>query len=154
VGVDGSTGSQRALEWAIRAAVTRDAPLRVVTVWACDALGLSPMATRTPERARSRARGVQDTLITRALSRTPRPHPQLETDLLEGDPASLLVEISCGADLLVLGSRSDESGQPDLLGSVADVCVRHADCPVVVVPCSEPAIVHDGRLGRAIGFGG
>ena len=50
-----------------------------------------------------------------------------------GRPAEVLVEASHGADLLVVGSPGHSALADLVLGSVSEHCVRHADCPVVVV---------------------
>jgi len=41
-------------------------------------------------------------------------------------------------DLLVIGARGRGVLAALLLGSVASYCVRHAPCPVLVVPASSP----------------
>ncbi len=53
--------------------------------------------------------------------------------VVEGSPARTLLEISKGADLLVLGSRGHGPFVGMLLGSVSEYCAAHATCPVVVV---------------------
>jgi nucleotide-binding universal stress UspA family protein len=53
--------------------------------------------------------------------------------ILVGPPASLLVDASSAADLLVVGSRGRGAAGNVLLGSVALHCVTHAHCPAVVV---------------------
>ena len=53
--------------------------------------------------------------------------------VVEGSPARSLLDISKGADLLVLGSRGHGPFVGMLLGSVSEYCAAHATCPVVVV---------------------
>jgi nucleotide-binding universal stress UspA family protein len=53
----------------------------------------------------------------------------IERVVVEGAPGAVLVEESRGADLLVVGSRS----QADFPGSVSQQCAHHAECPVVIV---------------------
>jgi nucleotide-binding universal stress UspA family protein len=50
---------------------------------------------------------------------------------------SALVDASRAADLLVVGSRGRGAVAARVLGSVSQGCVRHARCPVVVVPGGE-----------------
>jgi Universal stress protein family len=69
----------------------------------------------------------------------------LTMDLVQADPASALIERSADGDLLVLGSRGVGAAQDEVLGSVADACLRHGNCPVVVVP-ADPALDLPGPL--------
>jgi hypothetical protein len=56
--------------------------------------------------------------------------------LRNGDPATVLVDASRESDLLVLGSRGYGPVRAVLLGGVSQAVIRHATCPVVVVPRS------------------
>jgi nucleotide-binding universal stress UspA family protein len=56
-----------------------------------------------------------------------------------GDPADELVAISEGLDVLVTGSRDQGALKRLVLGSVSTHVVRHARCPVVVVPVGTRA---------------
>ncbi len=58
----------------------------------------------------------------------------VETVLLAGDPADMLVERSEGLDMLVTGSRGYGPLRAVLLGGVSGRLVREAHCPVIVVP--------------------
>lgn len=58
----------------------------------------------------------------------------IEHETVRGDPASLLIERSGELDLLVLGSRAYGPLRHALLGSVSAQAMRHAHCPVLVVP--------------------
>ena len=58
---------------------------------------------------------------------------QIETIAVEGQPAKVLVEVTKGADLLVVGSRGLGGFRELLLGSVSQQCTQHATCPVVIV---------------------
>lgn len=69
-------------------------------------------------------------------------HPGVEVSavVLEGHPATRLIEASVGAELLVVGSRGHGAFAGMVLGSVSEHCVAHASCPVVVVRHSaQPA---------------
>jgi nucleotide-binding universal stress UspA family protein len=47
--------------------------------------------------------------------------------------AEVLVTVSCGANLLVVGSRGRGAFADMLLGSASLHCAQNADCPVVIV---------------------
>jgi nucleotide-binding universal stress UspA family protein len=53
--------------------------------------------------------------------------------VLAGNAASVLLDESDGADLLVVGSRGHGGFVGALLGSTGQHCVHHATCPVVVI---------------------
>lgn len=136
VGVDGSQGSARALAWALREARDRRAAVRVVTAWAWGGSGGGPGSGVSMARV---ARQNQEALVRAVLARFPGALPQLSAELVEGDPASTLIERSRDGDLLVLGSSGLGSAAATAeVGSVADVCLRHGNCPVVVVPAEAP----------------
>lgn len=134
VGVDDTGSGTQALAWALREAMVRRAPVRVVTVW-------SRQARPAPRGARPAGlvRQVQEMLVARALADFGTPAPQVSAEVAEGDPASRLIESSGSADLLVLGAGSGEAVRARSNASVTDVCTRYAGCPVVIVPGRHPA---------------
>jgi nucleotide-binding universal stress UspA family protein len=150
VGVDGSDGSARALAWALREARDRQAAVRVVTAWAWG--GAS--GTTGVSIARQ-ARQNQEALVRAVQARFPGTLPPLCTELVQGDPASALIERSRDGDLLVLGCRGMGGAADAIVGSVADACLRHCSCPVVVVPSDPPLGVpeQDRGAGERAGIG-
>jgi nucleotide-binding universal stress UspA family protein len=54
-------------------------------------------------------------------------------DVLQGDPAAILVSTSRQAALLVLGAAAADAGNEDG-GPVGRYCIRHARPPVITVP--------------------
>jgi nucleotide-binding universal stress UspA family protein len=58
----------------------------------------------------------------------------VEAEALVGDPAEVLVDVSRGVDLLVLGSRGYGPLRAVLLGSVSQRVTAEAQCPVSVLP--------------------
>ena len=64
----------------------------------------------------------------------------VERRVVEGPAATVLVDESRQADLLVVGSRGYGGFAGLLLGSVSQQCAHHAACPVVIVrPLAEEA---------------
>jgi universal stress protein A len=63
------------------------------------------------------------------------PNVQVESRLVEREPASAIVEIAqeLGADMIVIGSHGRTGLSRLLLGSVAEHVVRSATCPVLTV---------------------
>jgi nucleotide-binding universal stress UspA family protein len=140
VGVDGSTHSERALEWAVREAALRQVPLTVVTVHQPVVLAyfgsviVYPEDQSLPGQLRKAAREQVDQVIDRLGDGAP---PQVNVDALAGSPAGELLRAAEGAELLVVGSRGAGGFARLVLGSVSSQVVHHADCPVVVIPAAD-----------------
>jgi nucleotide-binding universal stress UspA family protein len=96
------------------------------------AAGFAPPVDATAHEAFERsARAVAEEAV--GAARTSRPTVDAETAVVEGQPASVLVEQAADADLLVVGSRGLGGFGSLLLGSVGHAVVQHAACPVVIV---------------------
>jgi nucleotide-binding universal stress UspA family protein len=136
VGVDGSTGSQQALEWAAREAGVLHAPLTVVTVnpvMASPWTG-SPITSPSDAERQEHARGVAEEGAAKATSQLDAQPASVTVQAYSGFPAQVLITASRDASLLVVGSRGAGGFAALLLGSVTGQVVSHASCPVVVVP--------------------
>jgi nucleotide-binding universal stress UspA family protein len=59
---------------------------------------------------------------------------RIERRVREDRAAAALLEASCVASMVVVGSRGRRPVSSTLLGSVSDQVSHHATCPVVVVP--------------------
>jgi nucleotide-binding universal stress UspA family protein len=130
-GVDGSEAGQRAVQWAVEEADRRGCRLRAVTVWSWDGLE-SEMATSSPTEARKRAADLQDKVLTAALGE--RREPVVERQILEGRPSEQLCMAALDAEMIVLGSHGHGSFHDALVGSTSQHVIRHAPCPVVILP--------------------
>jgi nucleotide-binding universal stress UspA family protein len=127
---DGSPESHLALEWAERLARAGNNQLRVITVHSPLVFGglgfasesVDPLLRRDLEREQSAAIAGYDGPV--------------EAIVPDGDPARTLVEASQQADILVMGSRGYGPLRAALLGGVSHYVVRHAACPVVILPRS------------------
>ncbi len=133
VGVDGTAASQQALVFAIREACLRGSPVEVVTAWTWSSV-YEPVATlESSADARDQAQRLQDEAVTEALSAA-GVTPVVSRQVVRGDPAQVLIEAARGAAYLVVGSAHKGVLKRAILGSVSEQCVRHADCPVMVIP--------------------
>jgi nucleotide-binding universal stress UspA family protein len=135
VGVDGSAGAARALDWALAEAALRGVVLRAV--YAYDPAEVH--AGETPPanvEYRQRAERRLDETVDAALARAEVPADVKREVIAMTDrgPAPVLVAAARTADLLVVGSRGLGGFMGLLLGSVSEQCVAQARCPVVVVP--------------------
>jgi len=140
VGIDGSTHSERALDWAVREAAIRQVPLRVITVfrraishWGAGAID-DPQDKEVLVQARQAAQDATD----KALAHAGDPRPTSVTvEAFGGVPAEELVKASKDADLIVVGSRGTGGFARLHLGSVGSQVVHHAHCPIVIIPAGD-----------------
>jgi nucleotide-binding universal stress UspA family protein len=140
VGVDGSGHSRRALDWAIREAAIRHAPLTVVTVqqamrsfWAGPML--YPEDTELADNARKLAQEETDEALGE-LAEDARP-PKVTVLGVPGFPAEEILAVATDADMIVVGSRGAGGFKKLLMGSVASQVTHHAHVPVVVIPAEN-----------------
>jgi nucleotide-binding universal stress UspA family protein len=137
VAVDGSAGSDHALDWALTAARLRGAPLRIAHVRQY-AMPLADGPYMPTIDHRADADPVAERVRASLAGRTDL--PPLEIEVVEGTPGRDIPRLGDGAQLLVLGSRGRGGFASLLLGSNGLACAREAACPVVVVrPGDEPA---------------
>lgn len=139
VGVDGSAGGRRALEWAVHLAVATNATIEVVSAWSWDGAAFKPGMTGGPEVERNYVAERQQLDIDEVLNNLDGPAPAVAQRLVEGDASKVLVAAARQSDLLVLGSHGRGHLHSALLGSVSESCVRHGSTPVVVVPTHDRA---------------
>lgn len=133
VGVDESDFSRHALEWAIKEAELRKAPVDVVYTWTdvnwtMAGGGLYPVISN--EETEERAYAMLEAEIEKASQGN---DVQITPHVEQGTAAERLIALSDDADLLVVGSRGRGGFKGLLLGSVSQQVVAHAHCPVVVV---------------------
>jgi nucleotide-binding universal stress UspA family protein len=137
VGVDGSASARRALDWAMREAAVRRAPLTVVAVHEVT----KSYWGRTPVTGPADASMLAD-LRQAAAAMT----QAAESELGDVRPASVNLHVVSGfvvkelldagqdADLIVIGSRGERGLTRLVMGSVSNEVVQHAACPVTIVP--------------------
>jgi len=136
VGIDGSSHSVRALEWALNEAASRHARLTVLTVHSVAVSGWSGNPILLPGDAedQEKARQAAEELTLKAASQLGEAKPASVTvRAIIGFPAEELIKASGDADLLVVGSRGAGGFTKLIVGSVSSQVVHHATCPVVVV---------------------
>jgi len=128
VGVDGSPSSLRAVRWAAQQAKVTGATIRAVSSWRWpNYITRLPPGVDLPkdtgitldEVLDEALAGFEDVSVTRHV--------------IEGPPGPALLSQAQDATLLVVGASGRAAFPGMLLGSVAEHCVRHGSCPVVVV---------------------
>jgi nucleotide-binding universal stress UspA family protein len=137
VGVDGSPGAHRALDWAMKQAAGQHAQLTVVTVHAVPINGWTGhpdiLGADVPELEKTRR--ATEEAVSKAAAQLGESRPSSVTiHAVNGFPAEELINASRDADLLVVGSRGAGGFTRLMMGSISNQVVHHAHCPVVVVP--------------------
>lgn len=131
---DGSEGSERARDEAIELASDQDATLHVIHVVDVVSPALS-LHEVIAEEMTDRGRALVDAVAMRARDRS----VTVETAVVEGDPATEIVEYVSAADVDVVVMPTH--GRPDLartiVGSVTDKLIRTSPVPVIVVRLNE-----------------
>jgi nucleotide-binding universal stress UspA family protein len=141
VGIDHSSEAKAALRFAFEEARLRGAKLRAVH--AIDSFRAYPSLAGGSYSSLAVDVGADhraaEELIESMIKEVEgeRDDVEIETRVVEGVPAAVLVEESRGANLLVVGSRGRGGFAGLLLGSVSQQCAHHAECPVVIVRASE-----------------
>lgn len=135
VGVDGSTSSIEALQWAIRQAELTEATVEAVIAWhfppALGGYAWPPVAiTETADFAGAAEKVLADAVAS-AVGDGAR--GRITEVVRQGSAAQVLIDQANGADLLVMGSRGHGGFTEALLGSVSQHCVHHSRCPVVII---------------------
>jgi nucleotide-binding universal stress UspA family protein len=132
VGIDGTTHSDAALEWAVRYAATHRRPLLLVHAAGVPTVYES-FAGPTENRKELRIAGRRTT--DRALGLVTLQAPELEVriHMALGSPKDVISGSLEGAHMLVLGSRGRGSLASFVLGSVSRGLSSHAPCPVAII---------------------
>jgi nucleotide-binding universal stress UspA family protein len=129
VGVDGSDPSIEALRYAATMAKLLSSSVTAITCWryppAYD--NFVPLQWSPEDDAEQ----VLKEAVATAFGDTPP--AGLRTIVRQGQPASVLIDESADADMLVVGSRGLGGFAGLLLGSVSAAAAAHARCPVLVL---------------------
>jgi len=144
VGVDGSPASKHALRWAARQAQLTGAMLEAVMTWEApvtpygiwDGYDNGLQTQKALEEVVHEVLGGTEVLINGVGEIDGL---KVVATAVPGRPATVLLEESEGAELLVIGSRGLGAFAGMFLGSVSEHCIAHAPCPVVVVRHSSEA---------------
>lgn len=136
VGVDGSRLSIEALWKARRLAAVLGCSLEVVTVWEYS-ISLAPPVPSEVWSPQTQASQTLAEAVEEAFG-DDLP-PDLKQTPLVGLPVELLIEVSRGAEMLVVGNRGRGGFAGLLLGSVSSTLAAHAHCPVLIVHRGESA---------------
>ena len=144
VGIDGSTDSLHALDWAANEAAEHDWPIRLVHAYQPVIAAMPAVAVQLPEATEESER-----ILEHARQWVSSDHPDLSVSSMsvEGPAPRVLLEASKRARLLVVGREGLGRFAELALGSVSLACASRSDTPVAVIPSSwEPPAQPYGRV--------
>jgi nucleotide-binding universal stress UspA family protein len=136
VGVDGSEHSQQVLEWAMKEAELKQAPLTVLAVHqvAESYWTRSPIVYPADLPEQEKCRQAAEEAVSQAADRLGAAPASVTVRAVSGLPAQVLIDASKDADLVVIGRRGGGGFAGLMMGSVSSQVSHHAACPVVVIP--------------------
>lgn len=159
VGVDGSRFGVEALRWALAEAERRDCGVRALLVAHTAPVAAAGRPTivglATTLAGQPGQEYVTELLgVVRAVLGD-HDDPRLSAEVVRGGPPEVLCTASAEAQLLVLGSHGRGQFADAVLGSVAQYCVRHATCPVVIIPArlAEQPVPEQAGTAEPMAYG-
>lgn len=141
IGVDGSSASRMAVQWAAREAAMRNVTLSLIHVifaqsWGPALFGKRPAVAPELNQQQQEVgqKWIADAIevVEDSLEREAR--PRINSEVLLARPVPTLVDLSEQAQMIVVGCRVQGLLDRVLLGSVSTGLVHHAHCPVAVIP--------------------
>ncbi|WP_406277027.1 universal stress protein [Nocardia sp. NBC_00881] len=153
VGVDGSPASLAAIRWAAATAARREAPLHLVhaiavPVHAVPLIGSLLFDISTYRKIGESALGHGRSIVGELDDF------HVETFLDLPSPVAALAARSATAQLLVIGARGLDALERVLFGSVGVGLMKHADCPVAVIPAVAETVPHTSYAPVLVGVDG
>ncbi|MGA7055725.1 MAG: universal stress protein [Mycobacterium sp.] len=148
VGIDGSSSSRRAVQWAAHEARMRNVPLTLVHVVVTPSWGPAPWllsneplpipAEEDPALENSGRKIIADAIKIAGATAPGTGCPEIKSELFFSVPVPTLVDLSKQAQMVVVGRRGQHRLRGVLLGSVSTGLIHHAHCPVAVIGDAAP----------------
>ena len=164
VGVDGSSVSKLAVDWAARDAAMRNIALTMVNVQDPPMLLTNPtpftfgggmsMAPGYREWQQDAGREILNDAFKTVRDATKGSPIEVTSEMVNGPAVRTLVNLSKEAQLVVVGSRGRGALARVLLGSVSTGLVHHAHCPVAVIHDQYPLTAHPSEAPVVVGIDG
>jgi nucleotide-binding universal stress UspA family protein len=153
VGVDDGPAAAAAVRWAAEQSQLTGVPLCVLHAWqlgtfesAVIAAGSGNAELFEAAGANARARATQ--WVHDALGAPGNKLPW-RLEVVEAAPGPALVAKSCGAHLLVIGTREHTNLRRAVFGSVSHYCLSHAEAPVVAISATGTSS-HGSSVSRDV----
>ena len=154
VGVDGSPASKVAVDWAARDAAMRGTTLGLVHVVSSVVAPLSqtPLPAGIGKWQQQKGRECLNEAL-RVVDEAAMGTVQAQSEMYYSATVPTLVDLSKGAELIVVGSRG-HGALGSLLGSVSAGVVQRAHCPVAVIHDEDPLMPHPAQAPVLVGIDG
>lgn len=152
IGVDGSEGAGRALQWAVEEGEVHDWPVTAVMAWGLLDQRVIGDGEFDPGYDAADAERALDSYIADALgpSKAATVRRRAVIDLA---PRALL-DAAADASLLVVGARGLGDVRGLLLGSVSQQCLHHSPCPIAIVGPDGPTVGGESPARVVVGVDG
>ncbi len=144
VGIDGSEAAIQAARWAVDEAVSREIPLRLVQVIP-EQVEPAPLASVGNVGMEREYAETALRIASAAVEATGKP-VKVETGILRGDPAAMLIAESRDAEMVCVGSVGIGRFARAFLGSTAAELAEAAHCPVAIIRTQQSQLKHDSAL--------
>lgn len=144
VGIDGSEAAIQAARWAVDEAVSREIPLRLVQVIP-EQVEPAPLASVGTVGMEREYAETALRIASAAVEATGKP-VKVETAILRGDPAAMLIAESRDAEMVCVGSVGIGRFARAFLGSTAAELAEAAHCPVAIIRTQQSQLKHDSAL--------
>lgn len=158
VGVDGSSPSLAAVDWAAREALGRNLPLTIVHVMQATTVQMWPDVPMPDELGvrfeKSGQAILQHALVAAQDATGGSAAIEVDTELVSAAVLPALIHWSKGAEMIVVGCRGLGAIGRRLLGSVSAGLIRHAYCPVAILHDEDPSMPTPASAPVVVGIDG
>ena len=134
VGVDGSSPSLHALDWAAAQALRLGWSLHVVCSYSLPSFTAASLDGGYAALDDTAILDGAKSVLEEAKVRAEATGVAVTASVTTGDPAGVLVDLSRDHGLVVVGTRGHGGFAGRLLGTVSSALPAHSHCPTVVVP--------------------
>ncbi|WP_098730510.1 universal stress protein [Brevibacterium epidermidis] len=151
VGFDGSELAAQAVRYGAIEAERRKTVLTVVTAYELPTMIYPNMASIPSEPEDDKAKTAAEKTLAEAVELLRDYNGEKSFRTAPGNSAGVLVTLSAGAEVVIVGARGRGGFMGRVLGSVSTALPAHSHCPTIVVPeRSTPASADNGPVVVAV----
>lgn len=157
VGVDGSSASKVAVDWAARDAAMRGEALKLVHVLVPPAVMAFPEVPMPPgylQWQEEEGRRLLDNAHRTVEDAVGKADVVVTSEMVTGSAVPTLADLSTGAQMIVVGCRGRGALARGLLGSISTGLAHHAHCPVAIIHDEDPLMPHPSQAPVVVGVDG